>query len=500
MEGGTATARPPAGEDAPDRRDRRALLFPVGLIVVSLIALVVVPLVLQRETGRIEAHRDDVIQPARDLVNTVQLSLAREMGALRGFVITGNEDFLERYEEALGEEREAREALAPLIAELGPEVSTAFHDLRLRASRWHGRVTEAEILTRQLVPEEFIERIPSEELRYEETLEAVEILRARLVAEVEANRHQIQQLEGTSLILTIMLALLAAAAALGALWLGRRLRLLATEAETRRAEVEHVAQNRSRLIRGITHDLKNPLGGARGHLQLVRSGVVEDPDRRQESLERAERAIDTALEIISDLLGLSKAEAGDLSLAREPTNIPAVVGEAVEDQKAESEKRGLTLEVDPLRDPPRIETDPRRVREIVRNLVSNAVKYTPEGGSVTVRIQARGRHRGREKKRRWVTVDVHDTGPGIAPGDQERIFEEFTRLEGGEAKVEGTGLGLAISRHVARLLGGDIDVESEVGRGSTFTLWLPVRPPSRQRPPRRWRPGPDGTGSGPPSR
>lgn len=473
------TAGITGGGPGPDRRNKALLLFPVGLIVVSLIALVVVPLMLQRERGRIADHRDEVTQPARDLVNTVQLSLAREMGALRGFVITGDEAFLERYEEALEAERATYDELGPLVAELDPEVARAYGELRDRASRWHGRVTEAEILTRQLVPEEFVERIRSEEVRYEETLEAVEVLRERMVAEVERNRHAIRRMERTSLIVTVLLALLASAAALGALWLGRRLRILATEAERRRAEVERVAENRTRLIRGITHDLKNPLGGARGHLQLIRSGVTDDPERRRDSLERAERGIGSALDIIADLIDLSRAEAGELTLNRKPTDVAALVREAVADQKAAAEKKDLTLEVVPVEDPPPVETDSRRVREIVRNLLSNAVKYTPDGGSVTVQVGRRGERRASGEGRQWVTVDVQDTGPGIPSEDRERIFDEFTRSEGGAAGVEGTGLGLAISRHIARLLGGDIQVESEVGRGSTFTLRLPVLPPSR---------------------
>lgn len=456
------------------RRGNWALRFPVGLIVVSLIALVVVPLVVQRETTSLAAHRDEIAQPARDLVNTIQRSLAREMGALRGFVISEDEAFLERYEEALEEERRATSELAPLVANLDPEVGAAFSELRRRASRWHGRVTEAEILTRQLVPEEFIDRIRSEEVRYEQTLAAAETLRERIVAEVEVNRQASRRMERTSLIVTAILALLAAGAAFGALWLGRRLRALAFEAERRREEVERVEEHRARLIRGITHDLKNPLGGARGHLQLIEAGIVDDPERVQRGVNRADRAIGTALEIIKDLLDLSKAEAGELSLSREPTDLAGVVREAVEDQQAAAERAGLDFQLDTADGLPALYTDPRRVREIVRNLVSNARKYTPKGGSITVCVRASDDRGADGNGQRGLRVDVVDTGRGIAPEEHENIFREFSRLET-EGAAEGTGLGLAISRHTARLLGGDVTVASEVGRGSTFTLQLPLR-------------------------
>lgn len=448
------------------------LRLPVALIVVALVALVVVPFVVRQQTGDLAAHRDEVAQPARDLVNTVQRSLAREMGALRGFVISEDEAFLERYEEALEEERRAYRELEPLVAELSPDVAQAFRELQRRADRWHGRVTEAEIRTRQLVPAEYNNRIRSEEVQYEQTLAASEALRDRIVAEVERNRHAIEAMERTSLLVTAFLALMAGAAALVALWLGRRLRVLAIAAEERRDQVEEVSENRARLIRGITHDLKNPLGGARGHLQLLQAGVIDDPDRRRDSLDRADRAIGTALEIIQDLLNLSRAEAGELPLAPQPTELGAVVREMVEDQQAAAQRAGLDLDFHAESHLPVVETDPRRVREIVRNLVSNAIKYTPTGGSV--RVVVRPHAANGEAPPRWLAVDVSDNGPGIAPDDQEDIFREFARLDGGGGGPAGSGLGLAISRHIARMLGGDIIVSSDVGQGSTFTLHVPV--------------------------
>lgn len=275
---------------------------------------------------------------------------------------------------------------------------------RNRASRWHGRVTEAEILTRQLVPEEFTRRIRSEEVRYEQTLAAAETLRGRIVAEVDANRAASRRMEAASLLVTMVLALLATGAALGALWLGRRLRALAVESERGREEVERVKAHRARLIRGISHNLKNPLGGARGHLQLITAGIVDEPEGVQHGLNRADRAIGTALEIIHDLLDLSKAEAGEVSLSRQPTDLAAVVREAVEDQQAAAESAGLDFQLEAAERLPTVYTDPRRVREIVRNLVSNARKYTPEGGSIDVRVRPSGQRESGEGGRRWLYV------------------------------------------------------------------------------------------------
>lgn len=455
-----------------DMDQRWTLRLPVALIVLSLAALVVVPLIVRHQTGGLATHRDDVAQPARDLVNTVQRSLAREMGALRGFVITEDAAFLDRYEQALEEERSAYEELEPLIADLDPAVAVAFQALKRRADRWHGRVTEAEILTRQLVPGEYISRVRSEEVLYEETLAAAESLRERIVAEVEVNRRASEGLERTSLIVTAFLALLAGVAALVTLWLGRRLRTLAVAARQRREEVERISEDRARLIRGITHDLKNPLGGARGHLQLMKAGIVDDPDRRLDSLERADRAIGTSLDIIQDLLDLSRAESGELPLSLEHARLGPVVREIVEDQQGAALKAGTDLVFHADGDLPTVHTDPRRVGEIVRNLISNALKYTPRGGTVAVRVRSSAAADETEPER--VAVDVVDTGPGIAERDQDRIFQEFSRLHNGADGATGSGLGLAISRHIARMLDGDVTVSSSPGEGSTFTLELPT--------------------------
>lgn len=476
MTGRGGISRREGGAEA-ERPARWSLLLSVGLILVALVALVVMPLGVRLYTDRLERYRDEVAQPARDLVNTIQLSLAREMGALRGFVISQNEGFLVRYEEALRQERRATKALTPLVERLGPEVTAAFEELGDRVDRWHARTTEAEILQRQLVPEAFVERLPTEELRYEEALEAAERLRERIVAEVDRQRSQVLRAEGVSLATTAFLALLAFGAALAVLWLWRRLRAYAGAAEDRRVEVERVSEERAVLIRGITHDLKNPLGAARNNIQLLREGVVTGAERRERSLKRSERGIDTALGIIDDLLLLARAEQGRLPLDFSRTDLAALVREVADDQQAEAQKADIGVRIELPDDGPVVETDSRRVREIIRNLLSNAVKYTPEGGRVSLRMMEGENRRRTEPEGDWVAVEVADSGPGIPPGDMERIFQEFSRLAGGEEKAEGSGLGLAISRRVARLLGGDILVRSDVGRGSVFTLRLP-----RQRP------------------
>ena len=245
------------------------------------------------------------------------------------------------------------------------------------------------------------------------------------------------------------------------------------EAEQRREEVERVTESRTRLMRGFTHDVKNPLGAADGYAQLLEDGILGELSAKQvESVRRIRRSLETSLHLIHELLELARAEAGQIELEPVPTDVAELVRDAAEDFRAQASAAGLGLEVRADEALP-ARTDPMRVRQILSNLLSNAVKYTPEG-RVTVEAGLRTNGRG-SRDGEWIAISVTDTGPGIPAGKQELIFQEFTRLDP-EAQ-HGSGVGLAISRRIARLLGGDITVESQVDRGSTFRLWLPAAAP-----------------------
>jgi signal transduction histidine kinase len=225
-------------------------------------------------------------------------------------------------------------------------------------------------------------------------------------------------------------------------------------------------------MRGVSHDLKNPLNAIDGHAQLIEDGVKGPvTDAQKESIGRIRRAVQTQLSLIVDLLELSRAEAGSLPIQRELTDICAVVAETVEEQRAAAEASGHTLTFVASDPRPLIDTDAERVKQILGNLVSNAIKYTPARGRIDVKVELR-EGGGRLAGKSAIAVSVCDTGHGIPPEKTEAIFQEFTRLAPGVA--EGAGLGLAIARRIARLLGGDITVTSDEG-GSVFVLWLPPR-------------------------
>ena len=245
------------------------------------------------------------------------------------------------------------------------------------------------------------------------------------------------------------------------------------EAERRREELERMTESRAQLMRGFTHDVKNPLGAAVGLLDILEEGMVNGLTAQQkENVSRARRSIGTALELIDDLLELARAEAGELQIEYAPTQVGQIAQEVAEAQRGQADTKGLALTIEVLEALPSIDSDPSRVRQILGNLLSNAVKYT-EKGSIDVRVQTRA-GRNAPGPGRWIAVDISDTGPGIPEKQRRLLFEEFRRLQtAGDER--GIGIGLAISRTIARALDGDVTVESEVGRGSTFALWLPIR-------------------------
>ncbi|HEX2163693.1 MAG TPA: PAS domain S-box protein [Thermoanaerobaculia bacterium] len=242
------------------------------------------------------------------------------------------------------------------------------------------------------------------------------------------------------------------------------------EAERRWDELERVTESRARLMRGFSHDVRNPLGVAVGHLHLIRqTGSLSA--KQGESVEKVRRSIAAALDLIEDLLELARAETGEIEIRRGPTDLRGAARDAAEEYRDQAEAEGLALSLELPGELPAIASDRRRVRQILGNLLSNAVKYT-ERGAVTVRLAVRdgGEAPGPGD---WIAVDVSDTGPGISPEQQRLLFQEFRRLDTAGGR-RGTGIGLAISQKIAGALGGAITVDSEVGRGSTFTLWLPI--------------------------
>src|SRR6266850_2733384 len=234
-------------------------------------------------------------------------------------------------------------------------------------------------------------------------------------------------------------------------------------------ELEQASALKSQFLANMSHEFRTPLNAMLGYTSMLLQGVggpIEPPVKRQ--LGRIESNGRHLLTIINEILDISRIEAGRMPLQVSKFRIPDLVGEV----KAELEpiilRSKLTVTLDVPRDLRPITTDRQKVKQILLNLLSNALKFTHHG---TVTIGAR-----RNPKERTVTVLVTDTGIGIAHADQDRIFEDFRQLDNSPTRAySGTGLGLSICRRLAQMLDGRISVHSQVGKGSTFTLTLPTK-------------------------
>jgi len=231
-------------------------------------------------------------------------------------------------------------------------------------------------------------------------------------------------------------------------------------------ELESASEHKSEFLANMSHELRTPLNAIIGFTQVLQQKLFgEVNDKQEEYLEDIHSSANHLLALINDVLDLSKVEAGQVELEKAPFSLRESLERGVVMVRERAVRGGvqLSLESDPQVEV--VEADERRIRQVVFNLLSNAVKFTPAGGSVDVRS---ARLDGE------VHVSIADTGPGIAPEDHERIFEEFQQTELGADQREGTGLGLALSKKLVELHGGRLWVESEVGQGSTFTFTLPV--------------------------
>lgn len=268
-------------------------------------------------------------------------------------------------------------------------------------------------------------------------------------------------------------------------------RLVERSRELERLSSELLRANRMKndFLANVSHELRTPLNAIVGFVDLLREGVYGELSPRQvKPVERIEASANHLRHLVDQILDLAKMAAGRLDVHAESLDVrPFVLDVASEVESLVNEKH-LSLSLVMGSSLPRIRSDPTHLRQILVNLLGNAIKYT-DAGTIVVKTRALQKENALQQGLPritaeaestapvWLSIQVIDSGIGIAEADQERVFEEFEQVGSGprtDSPIRGTGLGLAISRRLARLLGGDLLVASEPGKGSTFTLWLPV--------------------------
>jgi signal transduction histidine kinase len=224
-------------------------------------------------------------------------------------------------------------------------------------------------------------------------------------------------------------------------------------------------ETRRRSLANIVHELGRPLGAILSAVHVLRGQAGDDPEVRQELLEGAETEINRMQPLLDDLAQLHGQVTGTLELALQPTPLTEWLPPILLPWRAATLDKGLEWEAIIPQNLPTVDLDPERMAQVIGNLISNAIKYTPEGGLVKVTA-------GTSKKEAWIAV--RDNGPGISPEEAERIFEPFYRSRQDRRFPQGLGLGLTIARDLVEAHRGHLELISEPGEGSRFTIYLPL--------------------------
>ncbi len=272
--------------------------------------------------------------------------------------------------------------------------------------------------------------------------------------------------------MSVPLVLLAGLAASALVSLSLLVRLLTRTEQLRRANralsernqaLEAAGQARTRFVASLSHELRNPLSAVIGYSELMaggRCGALDE--RQQEPVEIIHESAQHMLSLIDELLDMSRIEAGHLRLESAPVDPAAILRGCAGTLRAAAERRRVRV----VLDAPGSELallDPTRLRQVVLNFLSNAIKFSPEGGGVRLGLRREGG---------GIRVEVADAGPGLSLTDQTRVFDAFYQVAGTERT--GTGLGLAVTRLIVEAQGGQVGLRSRPGKGSTFLAWIPV--------------------------
>jgi len=230
--------------------------------------------------------------------------------------------------------------------------------------------------------------------------------------------------------------------------------------------LRRLQQIRTDFVANVSHELKTPLTSIKGYVETLLSGAIHDDENNMRFLGKIENQVNRLTNLVSDLLGLAQIESPAEAISLTPIDWAPLISETVQRHEPGIAAKRLDLSLDLPDHPVRIQGDDEALTQILDNLLDNAIKYTPEGGSISVRLSQR------ESR---AVLEMEDSGIGIPKGDFERIFERFYRVDKARSReLGGTGLGLSIVKHLVRGLRGEIRVESRVAHGSLFTVLLPL--------------------------
>ena len=229
-------------------------------------------------------------------------------------------------------------------------------------------------------------------------------------------------------------------------------------------ELKGLQTMRRELVGNISHEFRTPLAGIKAMVETLQGGAIDDQTAASDFLGRIEAEVDRLAQLVAELTELSRIETGRVELELEPVNLNLLVEEVITQLKPQAERQGLSLKNELAADLPLVQAHKERIRQVIVNLMHNAIKFNRPGGSVSAATK---------RFEDTVVIEISDTGTGIANDDLPRIFERFYKADRSRAG-QGTGMGLAIAKHIVEAHGGEIRAQSEERKGSTFSFSLPI--------------------------
>lgn len=454
------------------------LWLPFALIATALLLMLTAPVVIGTRVQSLRQHEGNVIAPALVWVNDLEAAIGAETAA-RSEAAEKTADATDAQHSADAAEAKAfvdRDTLAALIKDAGPTAVTLLDNARGAIESWHREEDRFSLAARVEPDKDVTEGTVQRSERWksvQNALAGVQRLDDNLANQSSVELAEVSRLERFNDFVPLVLAPVALLGLAALAWAAKRTRQLSREASAGRTAAEQALASKSALMRGVTHDLKNPLGAARGYADLITEGAVGPvPERQADILKRLKNLIDVTLDTINDLVELSRVDAGMLSVDVHDTDIAALAREVVDDYRPIGKKADVDINLEVADDvlaSPILKTDSSRVRQVLGNLLSNSFKYA--AGNHEVRVSVK--RAGDPSLGDVVLMEVADNGPGVPPELHEQVFEEFFRVPSASGSAKGSGVGLAIARRVARLIGGDLRLGDTKGGGATFTLLLP---------------------------
>ena len=440
------------------RRTRTRAPWALALVSVALVALAAVPIYVGERVASLQDQITETLQPALESAARLSLYQSRQMARLQSFLLTGDRTIRIRYNAASAEEDSLYNDLSDLVRVMDLDVRERLARLSSESTRWRfGHLSIFDEVAGPEVGDALWTQVQGE---YDELQGATRELERVIKGEVDQGRRDTRWWRTMQTWIMIGLSILALGSLLVIARVSWRVRRLVTEAERREDALHQTVKQRDEVVSIVSHDLRNPLGVVAGAADTLIELPLDREERERQATIIA-RSASRMSRLIEDLLDVSRIEAGAFVVRPSAEEAISVLEEVRDMFEVHAEEAQVTLTVGPVSDVP-VRMDHDRVVQALANLVDNALRFTPEGGVVTLSGEVLDQER--------VSLSVSDTGVGLTQDALDNLFSRFWQAEGD--KKGRAGLGLAIVKGVIEAHGGEVQVESDPGVGSTFHLVL----------------------------